>query len=242
MNLSRQVSGFLPESLCVFNCYSRNVNIAFPYAASQVFYREKWLKGSCVPLHEVSAGALLMRCGKLASATFLFLLTVVALASVQPGTGVGTAQLGQEQEKLCLNCHSPRFPPNDTIHDHWVYGYDQHAPGSPCYVCHSDIGLFGGSSGDSAEDPYNSANVQHPTVDEAAAMGKSDLDCHSCHYPQHIQEELQAGSIMASTPPYGPSLTAWAFMVVAGISLITGISVIGVLLSVRKRKQRTVGS
>lgn len=182
-----------------------------------------------------------MRCGKLASATFLLLLTGVALASVQPGTGVGTAQLGQEQEKLCLNCHSPRFPPNDTSHEHTGLAdhppYAFHDPGSPCYACHGDT-----------EDPtygdptHNPDNIAHPNVTEAAAVGKDLLNCSACHYPHNIQEELQAGSITAPPPPPEPTLTTWALMAVAGVSLITGISVIGVLLSVRKRKQTTVGS
>jgi hypothetical protein len=174
--------------------------------------------------------------GKLAVIAFLFLLTGVAAVSAESGSGVGITQVDQLQEKLCLNCHSPRFPPNDTSHDHWVYGYDQHAAGSPCYVCHSDIGLFGGSSGIDAEDPHNAGNLQHPTEDEAAAMGKSDLDCRSCHYPQHIQEVLQAGSITAPTPPLGPNLTAWAFMIVAGICVITSVCAVGVSLSGKKKR------
>lgn len=78
--------------------------------------------------------------------------------------------------------------------------------------------------------------MQHPTVDEAAVMGKSDLDCSACHYPHNIQEELQAGSIMASSPPYGPTVTTWAFMVVAGISLIASVCVLGVSPSGRKKR------
>ena len=85
-------------------------------------------------------------------------------------------------------------------------------------------------------DTHNPSNVQHPTVDEAIAMGKDDYDCVSCHYPHHIQEELQAGSILASTPPYGPTVTTWAFMVLAGVSLITSVCVLGVSLSGGKKR------
>lgn len=41
---------------------------------------------------------------------------------------------------------------------------------------------------------------------------------------------------MASSPPYGPTVTTWAFMVVAGISLITSVCVVGVSLSGRKKR------
>jgi hypothetical protein len=178
-------------------------------------------------------GAALMRCaGKLAVAAFVFLLAVVGMFSVQSQASIGTGQVDQEQEKLCLTCHSPRFLPNDTSQDHWRYGWDVHADGSPCYVCHGDTLI----PHDEATLPHNGANAQHPTWDEAAAIGKSDLDCGACHYPHNITEELLAGSIAAPSPILEPTLTTWALTVVAVISLITGVSVILVLLSVRKRK------
>lgn len=173
---------------------------------------------------------------KLAVVAFLFLLTGVAVASGQSRPGLGTSQVDQQQEKLCLTCHSPRFPPNDTSHDHWVYGYDPHAYGSPCTVCHGESGPTGGVVGMGWADQYNVGNEQHPTVDESAAMGKSELDCKTCHYPHRIQEELQAGSIIASTPPYEPTVTTWAFMVAAGLSLITSVCVVGVSLSGKKSR------
>jgi hypothetical protein len=170
--------------------------------------------------------------GKLAVAAFVFLLAIVAMVSVESQASIGTGQVDQVQEKLCLTCHSPRFQPNDTSQDHWRYGWDVHADGSPCYVCHGDFTI----PHDEATAPHNRANVQHPTWDEAAAMGKSDLDCGACHYPHNIQEELLAGSIAAPPPTLEPTLTTWALTLVAVISLITGVSVILVLLSVRKRK------
>lgn len=172
-----------------------------------------------------------MNClGKFGVAAFLFLLIGVALVSVQSQATIGTGQVDQEQEKLCLTCHSPRFPPNDTSQDHWRYGWDAHAYGSPCYVCHGDILI------PAVDDtpPHNRANIQHPTWDEADAMGKSDLDCGACHYPHNIQEELLAGSIAAPSPILEPTLRTWALMIVAVTSLITGVFMILLLLLARK--------
>jgi hypothetical protein len=175
----------------------------------------------------------LMRCvGRLAVAAFVFLLTVMAMVSVESQASIGTGQVDQVQEKLCLTCHSPRFPPNDTSQNHWRYGWDVHADGSPCYVCHGDTTI----PHDEYLPPHNRANIQHPTWDEAAAMGKSDLDCGACHYPHNIQEELLAGSIAAPSPNLEPTLTTWVLTIVAVITLITSFSIILVLLSVRKRK------
>jgi hypothetical protein len=180
-----------------------------------------------------------MRCaGKLAVAAFVFLLSVVAMFSVQSQASIGTGQVDQVQEKLCLTCHSPRFPPNDTSQDHWRYAWDAHADGSPCYVCHGDFYI----PHDEVESPHNRANVQHPNWDEAAAMGKSDRDCGACHYPHNLREELLAGSIAAPSSIREPTLTTWALTVVAVISLITGFSVILILLSVRKRKAMKSGN
>lgn len=176
--------------------------------------------------------ALMRTVGKLAVVAFLFLLTGVALASAQSGSGIGTAEVDQEQEKLCLTCHSPRFPPNDASQDHWRYSWDVHAAGSPCYVCHGDTMI---GFNDISDDTHNSGNVQHPTWEEAAAMGKSDLDCGACHYPHNITKELLAGSITNPSPAPEPLLTIWASMIGAGVSLITGVSVIAVLFSIRKR-------
>jgi hypothetical protein len=167
---------------------------------------------------------------KVALIVFLLFLVGAALVSGQSRSSVGIAQVDQDQEKLCLTCHSPRFPPNDTSQDHWIYGYDIHEEGSPCYACHGD------SLDVNGEPTHNSEDIAHPTVDEAAAMGKSEITCNSCHYPFNLQEELQAGSIMAPTPSNEPTFAAWALMLISGISLIAGVSIIGVLFSTRKHK------
>ncbi len=130
---------------------------------------------------------------KLAVVAFLFLLTGVAVASGQSRPGLGTSQVDQQQEKLCLTCHSPRFPPNDTSHDHWVYGYDPHAYGSPCTVCHGESGPTGGVVGMGWADQYNVGNEQHPTVDESAAMGKSELDCNDLPLPSQNTGGIAGG-------------------------------------------------
>jgi hypothetical protein len=158
--------------------------------------------------------------GKFIVLAFLFLLAGMALTSAQPRIGIGTAQLGQEQEKLCLTCHAPRVAPNDTAHEH-THIYDWHAAGSPCYVCHGNASIQDAGGG---VDPHNPANVNHPSEKEASAMGKSDLDCRACHYQHNIQEELQAGSITSVSPPLEPRPTTWALMVVAVVSLVTSVS------------------
>ncbi len=168
--------------------------------------------------------------GKLGVVAFLFLLTGMAAVSAQYASGVGPAQVDQLQQKLCLTCHSPRFLPNDASHDHLAYAYDVHDWASPCYLCHGDYYI---DWNELFVETHNPSNVQHPTVDEAIAMGKDDYECAQCHYPHNIQEELRAGSIIAATPPYVPNLSTWAFMIAAGIVLITGICAVGVSLSLR---------
>jgi hypothetical protein len=186
--------------------------------------------------------------GKLAVVAFLFVLTGLAVTYANPGTG--TAQLTQDQEKLCLQCHSPRDPPTDTTHNH-TGRYDLMQVGSPCWVCHGDTE---DPNGDPTHDP---ANQYHPTADEAALVGfytpdgkgKDILTCDSCHFKHDIQQELGAGVVVASeadnssTSPSGsqahaiaPPIIIWLPMIGAGTSLITGLSVIGISLSTRKRK------
>jgi hypothetical protein len=194
--------------------------------------------------------------GKLAVIAFLFMLTGLAVTYANPGTG--TAQLTQDQEKLCLQCHSPRDPPTDTTHNHTGV-YDLMQVGSPCWVCHGD-------SADPNGDPTHlPSNQYHPTADEAALVGfytpdgkgKDILTCDSCHFKHDIQLELQTGIVVregdnsntTGTSPSGsqahkiaPPITVWIPMIGAGTSLITGLSVIGLAVSTRKRKMAKVES
>jgi hypothetical protein len=185
--------------------------------------------------------------GKLAVFAFLFLLTGLAVTWANPTTGVGTTtQLTQDQQKLCMNCHSPRDLPNDTSHVHTGQGAMMQ-PGAPCWVCHGD-------TEDPNGDPtHNPDNLYHPTAQEAAAVGKDILNCTSCHYPHDIIAELASGSLTPPPPSNGstvssgvgliaPSITIWAPMIGAGVSLITGISMIAVLFSVRRRGVAKGGS
>jgi hypothetical protein len=168
--------------------------------------------------------------GRLILLAFLLLLTGLAVVWSNPVTGTRTAQLTQDQEKLCLTCHSPRAPPNDTAHEH-IGVYDPMGAGSPCYVCHGPV------SDPNGETPtHNPANVDHPTPEEATAMGKDIMSCDSCHYKHDIQQELSTGGV-APPPPASalPAATTLALMIVAGVSLITGVSMIAVLFSVRRR-------
>jgi len=176
----------------------------------------------------------LMGYGKLAVVAFLFLLVGLALTSAQSGTGVGAApptlaQSGTgvaatpptpDQLKLCFECHSPRFPPNDTSHIH-IEGYNAEGQGSPCYVC--------------AHGPPPTPDDPHPNLDEAQTMGKTMVNCWTCHYAHDIQAELGVGNSTASPPPSAPSLMRWVVMVLAGTIVITGVCLMAVLFSVRKR-------
>jgi hypothetical protein len=184
--------------------------------------------------------------GKLAVVAFLFVLTGLAVTYANPGTG--TAQLTQDQEKLCLQCHSPRDPPTDTTHNH-TGRYDLMQVGAPCWECHGD------TEDPNGEPTHDPANQYHPTADEAAAMGKDILTCDSCHFKHDIQQELQTGVVVpvadnsSSSSPSGsqaskiaPPITIWVPMIGAGASLITGLSVIGISVSTRKRKPAKVES
>jgi hypothetical protein len=179
--------------------------------------------------------------GKLAVFAFLFLLTGLAVTWASPASGssqVVPTQLTQDQEKLCLNCHSPRDPPNDTTHVH-TGQYALMQEGAPCWLCHTDYT----PSDDLPEPVHNPANEYHPTEAEATAMGKDLMDCTECHYPHDIQAELASGTIQARpanvSGPTGsgvaPPFMVWAPMIGAGVSLITGISMIAVVFSARKR-------
>jgi hypothetical protein len=175
--------------------------------------------------------------GKLAVFAFLFLLTGLAVTWASPASGSSqVTQLTQDQQKLCLNCHSPRDPPNDTTHVHTgMFGMMDE--GSPCWLCHGDQT----PSDDVPQPTRTPANQYHPNETEATAVGKDLLDCSSCHYKHDILAELASGTVSAppanSTGGIGmaPSVTVWAPMVGAGVSLITGISMIAVLLSTRKK-------
>jgi hypothetical protein len=184
--------------------------------------------------------------GKLAVVAFLFVLTGLAVTYANPGTG--TAQLSQDQEKLCLQCHSPRDPPTDTTHNH-TGQYDLMQVGAPCWECHGD------SLDPNGEPTHDPSNEYHPTAAEAAAVGKDILTCDSCHFKHDIQQELQTGVVVpvadnsSSSSPSGsqaskiaPPITIWVPMIGAGASLITGLSVIGISVSTRKRKPAKVES
>lgn len=154
----------------------------------------------------------------------------------------GIVQLPGDQEKLCLTCHSPRAPPTDTTQVH-TGRYDLMQAGAPCADCHGD------TQDPNGEETHNAANANHPDATEAAAMGKDILTCDSCHYQHDILQELQTGQVTG--PPanatsqaslVGVPLTMWASMIGAGVSLITGVSVIGVLFSARRRSAVKVGN
>jgi nitrate/TMAO reductase-like tetraheme cytochrome c subunit len=182
---------------------------------------------------------------KLAVFAFLFLLSGLAVTWAGPASGANTAQLTQDQEKLCLSCHSPRDPPNDTTHVHsGVYALMD--PGAPCWVCHGE----GAAPGESEEPTRNPQNEYHPDEAETAAMGKDILDCGSCHYRHDILQELASGTV---SPPsanatsggsglIAPKATVWAPMIGAGVSLITGVSMIAVLFSTRKHSTAKGGN
>jgi nitrate/TMAO reductase-like tetraheme cytochrome c subunit len=182
--------------------------------------------------------------GKLAVVAFLFVLTGLAVTWASPGTGI--AQLTQDQEKLCLQCHSPRDPPTDITHNH-TGRYDLMQVGAPCWECHGPV-----------EDPngnptQDQTNQYHPTAEEAAAVGKDILTCDSCHFKHDIQQELQTGVVVSEggsnsttsgsqASKIAPPIMVWIPMIGAGASLITGLSVIGISLSTRKRKPPKVES
>lgn len=193
----------------------------------------------------VDGETLMSLVGRLAVFAFLFLLTGLAVTWASPATGIGTSQLTQDQEKLCLNCHSPRLPPNDTTHVHTgVFALMNE--GAPCYVCHGE-GVVPGETG---EDTRNPQNQYHPTPEEAAALGKDIMDCSTCHYKHDILAELAGGTV--APPPanatgggsglMAPRITVWIPMMAAGMGLITGLSMIGVAFSVRKRGAAKGGS
>jgi hypothetical protein len=165
-------------------------------------------------------GACLMNYGKLAVVAFLFLLAGLALTSAQSGTSVGATPPTPDQLKVCLNCHSPRFPPDDTSHVHEGV-YDPMGEGSPCYVC--------------AHGPLPGPDDPHPNLEEVAGMGKKPENCWSCHYPHDIQAELGTGTTTAQPPSSSPTLMQWVVMVLAGSTLITGVCLMAVLFSVQKR-------
>jgi hypothetical protein len=182
--------------------------------------------------------------GKLAVVAFLFVLTGLAVTYANPGTG--TAQLSQDQEKLCLQCHSPRDPPTDTTHNH-TGQYDLMQVGAPCWECHGD------SLDPNGEPTHDPSNEYHPTAAEAAAVGKDILTCDSCHFKHDIQQELQTGTVVpeenstsslsgSQASKIAPPITVWIPMIGAGASLITGLSVIGISISTRKRKPAKVES
>ena len=170
-----------------------------------------------------------MRCEKLALIAFLFFLASVALASAQPKTTVGVAQLDEEGKKLCVTCHSSRFPVNNTIYEHRgrVF-FDYHNGKSPCFLCHGDstVGV------ESDEPTRRPSNAKHPDWDDAAAMGKWGADCVECHFDFNEKDALQAGSIFAPASPPVTEDNLWSQTVAAGICLITGLSLISIVLSV----------
>jgi hypothetical protein len=190
---------------------------------------------------------------KIVVVAFVFLLTCLAMSWAHPATSLGTTQLTEDQKKLCLSCHSPRYLPTNLTEIH-TGKYEMMATGAPCYLCHVGQDPNGG-------DVYLSTNVKHPDEKESKAIGKDLLECTECHYEHNIQQELATGESVKPPPPEsnppssnsttgggstvthrGVSLEALIIQVIAGTSLITGVCLFAVLLPIRKQNLAKGGS
>jgi hypothetical protein len=163
---------------------------------------------------------------KLVVAVFLFLLAAFAVTVAD--SRLRGSQLSESEEKLCMTCHSPNFPPNDTSHIHTGF-YEIMTLGSPCWECHGQL-----NPDDTPT--HDSKNAPHPTREETALMHKDILECSSCHYAHNIHEELQTGRITSSPPPSEPTRVQWMLAIAGGVILITGAFMFVVSFAVRKSR------
>ena len=185
---------------------------------------------------------------KIVVAAFMFLLTCLAMTWAHPATSLGTTQLTEDQKKLCLNCHSPKYLPTNLTEIH-TGKYEMMATGAPCYICHAGQDPNGG-------DVYLDTNKMHPDEKESKAAGKDILECTECHYEHNIQEELATGQVVVPPPPPPPTanstgsgssrrglpLTGLIVQIVAGSSAITGVCLVAVLFPSRKQNLVKGGS